>query len=426
MTDEQFDGKIDFVILAAGQGKRLAPITTGYPKAMVRILGKPLLEWIVEGALASFAGRVGKIVVVVGFEGERIRQNFASKPYSGKIEFVEQAQQKGTAHALAAASRAVTSESFFVLNGDAFFDPSVFDYLREQSGRGHFIIAKREHDTSSYGVIEKDEGDCLSGLVEKPRGSSDALVSTGTFFLPRSFFGLLEVPLSKRGEHELTDAVLSYAKGNKLRVAEFPGFWTDVGYFWNYLHACEYALERLMPESRQGTIEDFAVVKGKLHLGAGSVIKSGSYIEGNAYIGENCVIGPNAYLRKGVVVEDNCHIGNSTEIKASVIMRNSNAAHLSYIGDSIVCESVNFGAGTKIANLKFDHSSIAIDVAGKRVDSRRNKLGAVVGKGTKTGVNVSINCGIFIGENCRIFPSSYVYNNLPDNSVFRGNDSEKQ
>ncbi|MFH1106592.1 MAG: bifunctional sugar-1-phosphate nucleotidylyltransferase/acetyltransferase [Candidatus Micrarchaeota archaeon] len=418
--------KFDFVILAAGQGRRLQPITSNYPKSMVRILGKPLLEHAVEGILAAFGGRAAKIVIVVGFEGGKIRHYFSTKPYAHRLAFVEQEEQKGTAHALAQAEKAVSTDTFFVLNGDAFFDPSVYPFLAQSAGDAEpFVIAKREHDASAYGVIVKDDSDFLEDLIEKPLKVEDQLVSTGTFMLPLGFFQHLRVPLSRRGEYELTDAVLAFARKGKLRVAEFPGFWTDVGYFWNYLHACEYALERLMDTDREGVVEDFVVVKGRLHLGRGSVVKSGTYIEGNAFIGENSVVGPNAYLRKGVVVEDNCHVGNSTEIKSSVIMHNSNAAHLSYIGDSIVCENVNLGAGTKVANLKFDHSSIAIDLGGKRVDSRREKLGAVVGKNTKTGVNVSINCGIFVGENCRIFPSSYVYNNLPDNTTYRS-DAQKQ
>ncbi|MFH1751031.1 MAG: bifunctional sugar-1-phosphate nucleotidylyltransferase/acetyltransferase [Candidatus Micrarchaeota archaeon] len=412
--------KYDFVLLAAGQGKRLRPITNGYPKTMVRILDKPLLEWVVEGIVSNFGDSLGKIIIVVGFEKGKITEYFRKHAHAQKIIFVEQKEQKGTADAVLQAQKLVESDHFFVFNTDTFFDPGYFNILKRNADSRPFIVAKREEDASAYGVVDVEGGN-LVGLVEKPTDARNKLISTGTLFMPKPFFDYLrKVKISKRGEYEITDALLDFSKESKLRVIEFEGYWTDVGYYWNYLAASEYALENLMDPKIEGKVEDFVVVKGKLRVGKGSIVKSGTYIEGNVFIGENSVVGPSAYLRKGVVIEDNCHIGNSTEVKSSIIMHNSNAAHLSYIGDSIICENVNFGAGTKIANLKFDHSAIAVKGQEGKVVSGRDKLGAVIGKNTKTGINVSINCGVLVGENCRILPSAYVYNNLENDSVFKG------
>ncbi len=413
-------GVYDFVLLAAGQGKRLRPITNSYPKTMVRILDKPMLEWIIEGIVNEFGDSLGKLIIVVGFEKNKISEYFKKHKHSRKIIFVEQKELKGTADALKQAERLVETENFFVMNADSFFDPSIFGLLKNTADDQAFIITKREEDASIYGMVEAEGGN-LVGLVEKPTDSKNKLINTGTLYLPRRFFEYLKgVKVSERNELQVTDAILEFAKKEKLKVIEFEKYWTDIGFFWNYLSASEYALEHLMEDKREGKVEDFVLIKGKLRLGKNSVLKSGTYIEGNVFIGENTVVGPNAYLRKGVVIEDNCHVGNSTEVKSSIIMHNSNAAHLSYIGDSIICENVNFGAGTKIANLKFDNSPISIKGQEGKVISGRQKLGAVIGKNTKTGINVSINCGIFIGENCRISPSAYVYNNLENDSVFKG------
>ncbi|MEK6954135.1 MAG: bifunctional sugar-1-phosphate nucleotidylyltransferase/acetyltransferase [Candidatus Micrarchaeota archaeon] len=412
--------KFDFVLLAAGQGKRLRPITNSYPKTMVRILDKPLLEWIVEGIVTNFGDSLGKIIIVVGFEKHKITEYFQKHRHAQKIVFVEQKEQKGTADAVLQAQKVAQSPFFFVFNADTFFDPKFFELIKKNADSRPFIVTKREEDASAYGVVEVEGGN-LVGLIEKPADAKNKLISTGTLFMPITFFDYLKnVKISKRNEYEITDALLEFAKSQKLRVLEFDGYWTDVGYYWNYLSASEYALQNLMESKIEGKVEDFVVVKGKLHVGKGSVVKSGTYIEGNVFIGENTIVGPSAYLRKGVVIEDNCHIGNSTEVKSSIIMHNSNAAHLSYIGDSIICENVNFGAGTKIANLKFDHSAIAIKQEAGKVVSGRDKLGAVIGKNTKTGINVSINCGIMIGENCKISPAAYVYNNLENDAVFKG------
>lgn len=81
---------------------------------------------------------------------------------------------------------------------------------------------------------------------------------------------------------------------------------------------------------------------------------NGSYIEGPVIIGEECKIGPNCYIRPYTSIGDKCHIGNACEIKNSIIMNNSNIPHQNYVGDSIIGENCNLGAGTKIANLRFD------------------------------------------------------------------------
>ena len=414
----------DIVILAGGKGKRLSPITDDTPKSMIRILQKPLLEWLSEGAVENLT-EIGKIILVVGSGKNEIISHFSSLPYSKKIVFAEQKEPLGTADALFSAESFVSSDNFLVLNGDTFSAPSFFTFLKPLIEKKEpFIVGKRVPSGKNYGVLDADQSGSLKRIIEKPSSDSEnALISTGCFFLPKTFFPLLKkISKSERGEFEVTDALSLFASESKLKVMEFSGFWSDIGYFWNYLDASSYAVENLMKEKREGTVEERVSIKGKLFLGENSVIKSGTYIEGNAFIGKNCIIGPNAYLRGNVCIEDNCHVGNSTEVKNSIVLKNSNAAHLSYLGDSVICEDVNFGAGTKIANLKFDNSEISVEIDGKKTNSGRKKLGAVIGKGTKTGINSSINCGSLIGGNCRILPNAFVSGNLKSCSIFSGKD----
>ena len=184
--------------------------------------------------------------------------------------------------------------------------------------------------------------------------------------------------------------------------------------FWKLLEALEKAGEKIS-NSRKGIVEENVHIDGNLEIEEGAVIKSGSRIEGNAFIGRNSVIGPNAFLRKNVIIGENCHIANS-EIKNCVVLGNSNVPHFSYIGDSVIGENVNFGAGAKVANLRFDDGNIKVSVKGKRVDSGRRKLGVCVNSGTKIGINASINCGIIIGKNCSIHPGTVVSRNMKSGS----------
>ena len=150
-----------------------------------------------------------------------------------------------------------------------------------------------------------------------------------------------------------------------------------------------------------------ASVKGSFVVGKDTEVLPGTVVEGNVIVGSNCKIGPNAYLRGVVYIGNNCHVGIS-EVKNSIVLDNSNIPHFNYVGDSIIGENVNLGAGTKIANLRHDNKSIKISINARKIDSRRRKLGALIGSGTKTGINSSINCGIFVRNNSKIMPNEFV------------------
>jgi bifunctional UDP-N-acetylglucosamine pyrophosphorylase/glucosamine-1-phosphate N-acetyltransferase len=132
-------------------------------------------------------------------------------------------------------------------------------------------------------------------------------------------------------------------------------------------------------------------------------------------IGSNCRIGPHAYIRGATAVGDNCHIGHCTELKNSIIMPDTKIPHFNYIGDSIIGSKCNFGAGTKIANLRHDHATIR--VAGK--DSRRKKFGAIIGDGVQFGINCSVNVGAVIGTGAKFAPNSYIEGIIGENSSIR-------
>ena len=399
------------MVLAAGRGERLWPITNDIPKTMVRVLKKPLLEWILEKAFPHF----DNIVVVVGVKKEAVIDYFSKSRFASKLSFAVQTEQKGTGHALLAAKQFVKSD-FIVVNGDNFFDPALLEKVFAEEG--WFLCGHKVEDKAGFGELVA-KGGFVEKIVEKPEQGGAGLANTNLAFLPKSFFSLLEgLKPSVRGELELTDAFNSFAASEKLRVVELEGYWNDLGYYWNYLDASEFACANLLADKREGTVEEGVVVKGTLHLGKGSVVRAPARIEGPVFIGENCIIGPNCFLRKGAVIEDNCHVGSS-ELKNTILMSNSNTPHFNYVGDSVICEDVNLGAGAITANLRFDNQIVSATVKGKLVSSGKAKLGCVIGRGTKVGINVSITCGRMIGTNCKIYPRVFVKENVPDDSVVR-------
>ena len=145
-------------------------------------------------------------------------------------------------------------------------------------------------------------------------------------------------------------------------------------------------------------------MKGAISIGKDTIVRSGSYIVGPVVIGQNCEIGPNCYIRPHTSIGDSCHIGNAVEVKNSIIMRGSKIPHHNYVGDSIIGEECNLGAGTKIANLRLDKKDIKVG----SIDTKRQKLGAIIGDRVETGINASINIGSIIGNNTHIGPGAIV------------------
>jgi UDP-N-acetylglucosamine diphosphorylase / glucose-1-phosphate thymidylyltransferase / UDP-N-acetylgalactosamine diphosphorylase / glucosamine-1-phosphate N-acetyltransferase / galactosamine-1-phosphate N-acetyltransferase len=175
--------------------------------------------------------------------------------------------------------------------------------------------------------------------------------------------------------------------------------------YWKYIEESELLCKKTS-ELTQGTVEENVAIKGKLRLGLGSLIKSGSRIEGNVIIGNNCTIGPNAFLRNNTVLADNVRVGMS-EIKNSIVLSNSTVPHFNYVGDSVLGENVNLGAGTKIANLRFDNATVKVMLNGKKIDSKRRKLGALLCHNVKTGINSCINCGTIVKKGEFVKPNEF-------------------
>ena len=148
----------------------------------------------------------------------------------------------------------------------------------------------------------------------------------------------------------------------------------------------------------RGTVEEGAVIKGNVVVEEGAIVRSGSYIEGPVYISKRCDIGPNCYIRPGTSLGEGVKIGSAVEVKNSIIMKGTHVPHHNYVGDSVIGERCNFGAGTKVANLRFDDGPVKVSSKGQMMSSGRRKLGVIMGDDVKTGINAMIEPGTIISE----------------------------
>lgn len=142
-----------------------------------------------------------------------------------------------------------------------------------------------------------------------------------------------------------------------------------------------------------------------IFVGPGSVVEPGALIKGPTIIGGYSDIRQGAYIRGHCLVGDRCVVGHTTEIKHSVMLDGAKAGHFAYIGDSILGNRTNLGAGTKLANLKMVDTPIAVKIDGKRHDTGLRKFGAVLGDETETGCNSVTNPGTLLGRRCLVYPA---------------------
>lgn len=377
------------VILAAGKGKRLRPFTHTTPKPLLPLANIPLLAYNLE----SLKGVVDEVVMVIGHLKDTFR-NLVGDSYGGmKITYIEQQEQLGTANALASAESKVSGK-FLVMMGDDLYSK---DDIMAIGNEGNAIGAKEVENPSSFGSLVIEKG-LLKDVVEKSTTPPSNIVNTALYCFSGEIFDMIRsLELSKRGEYELTDAVRLLAKKTDVKSVPSNG-WKPISHLWDLLDANAAVLGSV----KAGKIDaKGAHIEGNVVVGEGTEILPGTVIKGPAIIGSKCTIGPNCYIRDSVSIGNHCRIGNAVEIKDSIIMDHTNVAHLSFVGDSILGKHVNFGAGTKVANLRHDGKTVRVMVDGKLWDSGKRKLGAFIGDYAKTGINTSLLPGRKLDPNTR-------------------------
>ena len=416
------------VILAAGEGTRMRPLTGSRPKVMIPIKNRPMLEHLLCSVRDS---GIHEFIIVVGYQEHAIRDHFKDgKEFGVTIQYARQALQAGTADALLTAKPHVHG-SFLMVNGDMLLSDQDIKKIWQSPAPTLGICPVS--DPSKYGVVTVEEHRdsttpslYVTSFEEKSKNSSSSLINCGVYhFNPDIFEQLSHIIPSPRGELELVDALIPAISSQTLRAVYMEN-WRDLGSPWDLLDANASLLEHALTKEEKNNgcdqniaqgaiIEEGVWLHGTIIIGSGTIIKSGTYIEGPCIIGNNVKIGPHTYIRGATAIGDNCHIGHSTEIKNSIVFPNTNLPHFNYIGDTVIGSGCNFGAGTIVANLRHDKSSIKVG----KIDTGRKKFGAVIGDNVLFGINCSVNVGSRIGNNCAFAPGSRIQGDIGDKSMYR-------
>lgn len=418
---------LEVIILAAGQGKRMK---SRLPKVLHQLAGRPLLEHLLDRVQEISASNVH---IVVGHGGDQIRKTFSEKA----VNWVTQAQQLGTGHAVAQAMPDVDDETIvLVLYADVpLTSAATLAQLVAMAQQGALALLTVEMENpQGYGRIIRDSGNQVCAIVEEKDATVEERliteVNTGILAAPAEHFKRWLPALSAenaQGEYYLTD-IIAMAVGDGVEVVTRSSPTTQEVQGVNsrqqlaelerwYQRQQAVALMEsgvtLADPSRldvRGSvkcgqdvfIDINVIIEGEVQLGDGvqigpnvllrnSKIADGVYIGANSIIdetviAENCQVGPFARLRPGTELAKGAKIGNFVETKKSLIGEGSKVNHLSYVGDSILGRDVNVGAGTITCNY---------DGANKHLTELGD--GVFVGSNTALVAPIKVGKGVTIG-----------------------------
>ncbi|MFX0207384.1 MAG: bifunctional sugar-1-phosphate nucleotidylyltransferase/acetyltransferase [Candidatus Hodarchaeota archaeon] len=410
---------MEALILTAGKATRLYPLTKTIPKPLIPIAGKPLVCHILE----AFSANIDHVVIVIGHKADQVRRTINQINYPFEISWVTQHEQRGTGDAVKICEQYIKSDPFFMMYGDIFTSQrTIKDIItlgQSNDLTGGIFSTKKVRNPEKYGCLEIRNNKLVKIMEKHPNPPSNQ-INAGIMVLPLRIFNYLtHTSASSRGEIELTEGInqlIQNQKGFFFSIYNIKDHWIDIGYPWNLLDANEVEMKKI--EFPTSPPPSAVTIEGPIKFANSATLRPGTFIQGPVVIDENVIVGPNCFLRPSTYLGKNVRVGNAVEIKNSLILDNTTIGHLSFVGDSIIGRSCNFGAGTKVANLRLDNNYINMTIKGERISTGRRKFGVFMGHNVRTGINVSLMPGITIGENSQIGAHTFVNQDIPPNTRF--------
>ena len=288
---------------------------------------------------------------------------------------------------------------------------ATFSYIKVKDGKGFESLSKIR-DMADFPLanrplrVHQQLALATAGLRLVATADADLKIHPLAWIEAKELSVFLEDAKAGEWLDDKGNVLATYTSRGKKKLNATQSFL--IQYSWDFIRANEYAVAAHEGWANLGQAHASLYVDGKLSAGRGTKFLPGVVIEGDVVIGENCKIGPNCYIRGSTSIGSNCHIGQAVEIKNTVILNQTNIGHLSYVGDSVIGEKVNFGAGTITSNLRHDGKTMQSLIGKELVETGRRKFGAIVGDGVHTGIHTSIYPGRKIGPDQSTKPGDIV------------------
>ncbi|MDD3135545.1 MAG: sugar phosphate nucleotidyltransferase [Methanoregula sp.] len=364
------------VILAAGEGRRVRPLTLSRPKAMIPVANRPIIGYVIDALVKN---GIRDIVVVVGYRREQVIR-FLNE-FDLPIKVVVQEKQLGTAHALRQAEPEISGD-FIVLPGDNYIDAASVASIRKYRAG---ILVKEHPNPSNFGVVHLKDG-YVESIVEKPEANTGCTVSTGIYSLKKDFFSIIN------SNNTMTEAIAAMLHANQQLQAVPADDWQDAIYPWDLLKMNARLLKRLTAV-REGITSRQTTIQGAVRIGRGSVIGPNTVIMGPVVIGCNTTISPNCCILPYTSIGSRVNIEPFTCIGNAIIMDDTTIGSHSRIIDTVIAERCQIG----------DHTSTCTTEGVLTIEGvpSRAGFGAILGERVRSSPGTIFrNC--IVGNNATI------------------------
>lgn len=403
------------VVLAGGSGKRWWPLTTY--KALFPFWQQPMVAFVLEQL--PRAG-ISEAVIVANPNDAEIMSKL--KIAGVKTSVVVQKESKGMADAVLSAKKPIDGRSVLVMNADDLVENKLYESLKAEIQRNApFVVGRKVSTYHSAGYL-KFNGDTLEAIIEKPGEGKEPseYINLVFHYLPSPELFIQAIQKTSGDRDDLYEQALSQLiKTDGVGVVRYDGFWASLKYPWHVLDYLEYLLSHLVSTlGKNVEIRKNVHIEGAVVLGDNVKIFENSKITGPCYIGDNTIIGNNNIIRNSHIGA-NCVTGFNTDITRSYVGDNC-WFHSNYVGDSVLEGNISMGSGSILANLRLDEGEIWSVAKGDRVNTRRNKLGAIIAKNVRVGVNTSVMPGVKIGTNSMIGAGLVIDHDISENSFCYG------
>lgn len=381
------------VILAAGEGERLGPLTETRPKPMIPVGNRPILESVLEAAIDA---GVDEVVFVVGHAHERIQSHFGDGDEWGvTIRYIEQAHRLGAAHALSQVE-SIVDDHFLVLHGDQLVSTELLARLLDRWAETGTptIAAVRSARPTEYGAVTVADG-LVRAVSKTPTEDPPFLVNGGAYvFDGRVFSAIRDVGETEQGDYGMATALQYLCDDGALSAVVHNGSWRDLTYPWDLLATNASLVHGQTSVSEAATVHDSAVVAGDVAVDSG------------------VSVGPNATLLPGTSLGENVTVGANATVANSIVMAGARIGDGASLRDCIVGEATTVGP----------NGTVEGGPADVVIDDRLHRdvgLGGVVAGQTTLGGAVTVTPGTIVGREVRADSATVLRGRIESNETVR-------
>ena len=347
------------ILLHAGHGTRLRPLTHTGPKQLLPIANKPMSQYCIESM--KDAGVTEIAVIIGGVGSNKVREYYGNgERFNVKISYIEQDSPKGIAHAIGLCQNFIGNDKFLVFLGDNIIHKNINDFSNEflNSDDDASILLCEVENPSRFGIADMKNGK-ITKIMEKPKDPPTNYAVTGIYFLTSKIFRIIEnLKPSWRNELEITDALqILLSEKNKISYHIITDYWKDTGTPEDILDASKKILENKKSYFYGEKTGDVILI-GSVLVGKNTKILGNSQIKGPIIIGENCII-------DDAQIGPNVSIGNNTKVKKC------------HIKNSIIMENCNLQSSVHLNNSIIPHNSEI------KINDNKEEVTLILGEGTK-------------------------------------------